>query len=315
MKTFLKIVGVGVVVALLARVEAGEGGLKLRYLPKTGELIYRTTTKMNQTQNIMNMELKNEMHNSSVSVWTVGDADKEGNIEVRAETKLLEAKMKFGPLGDYTFDSRKNDNERGSAIGGALTPLYERLSSANLGFTLTPQGKIVKLDGYKELIGDLVKDNPIAAQFAGGGSDEVAKMNMSEFIVRFNDKPVNPGERWEAPFDLNLDKFGKAQGKKIYIYEGEGKVGAHKTAKINVTTELNFDLDLDMGGVKVTGKMSVTESKGTFHFDPKRGCLVSFSSEYKLAGNLNVAAGGKDIPVATEQSQQITVELLDKLPK
>ena len=314
MKTGFKIACFGVLAMCLAHAQAG-GGVTLQYKPKAGELIYRTTTKMNQTQNVLNKELKNEMNNSSVGIWNVGEPDKDGNIEIRSETKVFEAKMKIEPIGEYTFDSRKNDNERGSALGGALTPLYERMSNANISFTINPLGKVVKLEGYKELLGDLLKDNPIAAQFAGGGSDEVFKMSMNEFIIQFSGKPINPGDRWEMPYEINLDKLGKAIGKKTYIYEGEENVGPHKTAKISIGSEMNFDLDLDMGGAKVTGKMSITEAKGTMNFDVKRGCILRFNNEYKMAGNLNVNAGGKDIPIATEQTQQLTIELLDKLPK
>ena len=96
-----------------------------------------------------------------------------------------------------------------------------------------------------------------------------------------------------APYQLNLDKFGKATGKRSYTYDGEGTVGKHKTAKISFTTELSFDLDLDQGGAKVTGTLSVTQSKGTLHFDPKHGRVVSLSNEFTLAGALNVRDAAK----------------------
>jgi hypothetical protein len=270
---------------------------------------------MTQNQNVQNKDVKNEFTQQEYSVWSIGEADKEGNIGIRMETKQFEAKIKIGLLGDYTFDSRKNDNEKGSALGQALTPLYERLSGANIGLTISPQGKVMKLEGYKELLGDLLKDNPIAAQFAAGGSEEVAKMGFSEFIIQFEKKAVTPGTRWETPFEMNLDKFGTAKGKKTYIYEGEDKVGSLKTARITVATELSFDLDSEMGGAKVTGRMSVTESKGQLQFDPKRGVLVSLNNQYKISGNLNVSAGGMEIPIQIEQVQHITVDLMDQLPK
>ncbi|MCI0642606.1 MAG: DUF6263 family protein, partial [Gemmataceae bacterium] len=284
MKTFVNFLSAsaGMILWFVAENAAGQGGQQFRYQPKAGELIYRKTQMMTQTQNIMNKEIKQEMSGAEVSVWSVGEANKQGNLEIRSATKHLEAKMKLGPAGDYSFDSRKDDNEKGSALGQALTPLYERMGTANLVYTITPQGKVLKIDGYKELIGD-AKDNPIAAQFAGGGSEEAAKMGLGELIAQFGEKPVKPGERWEVPFAINLDKLGAAKGKKTYTYEGEGQVGPHKTAKLSVNTELAFDIDIDMGGAKVTGKMSVTDSSGTIHFDPKRGVLVSLKYEYKIS--------------------------------
>jgi hypothetical protein len=262
----------------------------------------------------MNMKFINEMNQIEVDVWSISETDKK-DLEIKTETKLLLAKAKIGALGDYDFDSRKDDNEKGSALGQALTPLYERLRNATLTYTVTPQGKITKLQGYKELLGDVLKDNPIAGQFAGGGSEEAALMGLAEFVPFLSDKAVAPGTRWESPFSLNLDKLGKATGKRLYAYEGEGMVGKRKTAKISVVTEMSFDINIDMGGAKITGTMSITQAKGTIHFDPKQGCVVSLNNEYTVAGNMNVDAGGKNIPVAMEQVQTMTMELLDRLPE
>src|SRR5207244_10810654 len=153
-------------------------------------------------------------------------------------------------------------NEKGSALRAPSPALYERLRNATLTYTVTPLGKMVKIEGYKELLGDVLKDNPIAAQFAAGGSEEALQIGLAEYIPPLSKEPVRPGSRWEVPYQLNLDKFGKATGKRTYTYDGEGEVGKHKTAKITFTTELSFELDIDMGGAKVTGTLSVTQSKG-----------------------------------------------------
>jgi hypothetical protein len=152
-----------------------------------------------------------------------------------------------------------------------LTPLYERLGAATITLTLTEQGKVSKVAGLKELLADALKDNPIAQQLAGGGSEEAIQLRLAEYFPALPDKAVTPGQRWEAPFQFSLDKVGKATGKRIYSYDGEGTIGKRKTAKISVTTELSYELDYDMGGTKLTGKLAITESKGTIHFDPKRG--------------------------------------------
>jgi len=167
----------------------------------------------------------------------------------------------------------------------------------------------------KELLGDVLKDNPLATQFAAGGSEEAMQIGLAEYIPPLSKEALRPGSRWEVPYQLNLDKFGKATGKRTYTYDGEGTVGKHKTAKISFTTELSFELDLDQGGAKVTGTLSVTQSKGTLHFDPKAGRVVSLANEFTLGGAINVAAGGQNIPVAMEQVQQIRMELLDRLPE
>src|SRR5262245_4978744 len=304
----------GVVVFALAATAHAQDATTFRYMPSKEPLIYKKTQKLNQTQNVKDMKIKTEMQQTEVDVWSIAKTDKD-DLQIKGETKLLKVMVEIGPLGKYKFDSRKDDNEKDSMLGAALTPMYERLRNANLTYTITPQGKLTKLEGLKELLGDVLKDNPIANQFAGGGSEEAARIGVAEYIPALPEKAIRPGDRWETPFQLNLDKFGKANGKRLYAYDGEGTVGKQKTAKISVVTELSFDLDIDQGGAKVTGTLSITASKGTIHFDPKHGRVVSLNNEYTISGNLNVAAGGMNIPVAMEQTQRLTMDLLDSLPK
>ena len=117
------------------------------------------------------------------------------------------------------------------------------------------------------------------------------------------------------PFELEMPKLGKATGKRIYTYNGPGKVGNRKTLKITTNLELSFDLNANIGGAKVTGTLSITESSGTIHLDTKKGNVVSLNSAYSLSGDLNVSVNGMDIPVGTAQTQRISMELLKKLPK
>jgi len=305
--------GVLTLVILAAGVAAQEGTL-LRYQPSKEPLIYRKTHTMKQTQNVMDMKIITDTKQTEVEVWSVGVTDKK-DLEIKAETKTLEVKAKIGPLGEYAFDSRKDDNDKGSALGAALTPLHERLANARPTYIVSDRGKIAKVEGLKELLDDVLKDNPLAKQFAAGGSEEAMKLGLTEYFPLLPEDRVSSGTRWEVPFEISLDKFGKAKGKRVYVCEGEATVGKRKTIKIRVATEMSFDLDLDVGEAKVTGKMSITDAKGTIHFDPKQGCVVSLNNEYTLSGDLNVTAGGMNIPVSSEQTQNLRLELLEKLPE
>jgi hypothetical protein len=307
--------GLGVLtLSILAAGAAAQEGTLLRYQPSKEPLIYRKTNTMKQTQNVMDKKIDTDTKQTEVEVWSVSATDKK-DLEIKSETKTLEVKVAIGPLGDYKFDSRKDDNDKGSALGAALTPLYERLAGARPTYVVSDRGKIAKVEGLKELLEDVIKDNPIAKQFAAGGSEEAWKLGLAEYFLSLPEEKVAPGTRWETPFQISLDKFGKANGKRIYVCDGEATVGKRKTIKISVTTEMAFDLDLDAGEAKVTGKMSITDSKGTIHFDPKQGCVVSMNNQYTLGGDLNVTAGGMNIPVSSEQTQNLRLELLEKLPE
>jgi uncharacterized protein DUF6263 len=246
----------------------------------------------------------------------VKEVDDKGNLHIQAENKALAVTIKSGPIGkgELTYDSKDKTKNKNTLPGQDLLPLFERLSGAKLTVVISPLGKINDFKGYKELIADLVKDNPALEKF-GGASEEAAKINLGEFLPSLPEKAVSAGDKWEVPFEVKLPQIGVIKGKKIYWYQGEGTVGNRKTAKISVTSELSADLNIQQDGAKVTGKMSITGSKGTIEFDPQAGYVISLSSEITLSGDLTLSAGGMDIPVALEQVQTVTMKLQNGGPK
>jgi hypothetical protein len=181
--------------------------------------------------------------------------------------------------------------------------------------THSPRGEIVAVKGLQELLAQALKDNPLAAQFAAGNTDEGLKLAMAELFVVFSENAVKPGETWDVEYEVPLPKIGTVKGKKTYKYVGPDKVGERATVKLEVTQSLSVDIDITMGEAKVTGNVSTSQSSGTVQFDPEAGQIVAKKTSHSFSGNLTVVAGGKTIPVQSEQTQEVTVELLDKLPE
>ncbi|MGE5194801.1 MAG: DUF6263 family protein, partial [Deltaproteobacteria bacterium] len=197
----------------------------------------------------------------------------------------------------------------------AATPLLERLTGSEYDVVVNPQGDVVEVKGFASLIADLVKDNPIAAQFGGGGTDAGAKFSEQETFVKLSEKPVKPGDHWERSFETDLSGLGKAKGKITYVFEGYDKVGERKTVRIGVTTDLSFDLKVEAGGAKVTGTISTTRASGSVQFDPEAGKVVSSKNDMSLSGQLTAEAGGMTFTIDNQQEQKSSSELLDKLPE
>lgn len=309
---------IAVVLALLfvstATVASAEDAVTLRY--KYGEndkLIYRTTTKLTQKQVVGERTVKTDMVSEDVSIRTLEAVDKKGGFAIRTENKLLKTTLDIGPLGKYVFDSRSEERDKGSVIAAAVTPVYDRLNGAILTIKHTPRGKVTAVDGYKELMQGVLKNNPLGAQFTGG--ENGALMKFADAFPVMSAKPVQPGDTWVDEYELEMPKFGKAKGKKTYTYVGKDKLAERDTVKLTVTNELSFDLDLALMGTKTTGNLSISKSTGTIHFDAAKGQLVSMKAEHTLGGNINVTAGGQTFAIQTDQVQNVTVELLDKLPE
>jgi len=300
----------------LAAVAQAEEPVTFRYKMNEDEnLIYETSSSVDQIQTVNGMDIKNEIKNREISVFTLVEVGEDGNFNVQSENKRFVTNMKIGPLGDYKFDSKSSDNEKGSALGGALTPLYETLSGAFITFVQSPRGTVLKVEGFTELLADVLKDNPLATQFAQGATDKGMVAAFNQLAIHFPEKAIKPGDTWKEPFEMDLPNIGTIKGETTYTYEGADKVNGRKTAKFTSTTEISIDIDIKMGQADVTGSISSTEATGTIHFDMEKGRIVSFSSEMKMEGDLTVEAGGMTINITQSQTQKLTKKLLDKLPE
>lgn len=295
---------------------SADDAVELRYKFSPGEkLPYRTEVTINQSQTIGGKDVGFEMNNEGLSVRTLDKVDEKGNLRIKSEEKRLKVHMKVGPAIDYNFDSSKEKQEEGTALSSSLNPLYEKLKNAVTYTTLTPRGDVQSVEGISELVEEIVKNDPIAKQFAAGANDKAQKHSAAELYPVFSEKPVKPGDTWESKYELEIPQLGKADGKRIYTYEAADTVGDRKTARIRMTHELAFDLDLDQAGAKVKGKLQIQQSSGIIQFDIEKGRLLSMEASYVIGGDLTLDVNGKLIPVKQSQTQTLKVELVKEETK
>jgi hypothetical protein len=313
-KAGLIVVVLTVVSGWAAAARADEPVLLKYKLARGDTLYYRSTFEMKQTQTLMSMKLQNEVKQNVITSRVIDSIDANGIATIRIKAERRKLTSDNGPLGKYEFDSQSTERDTGSTLGTSLTPILERLTGSEFQLLVSPRGEVKEVKGYAELIADLIKDNPFAAQF-GGGDNKAAVQTEQESYVVLSEKPVSAGDKWEVPFETELPKIGKMKGKTVFTYEGPDKAGNLKTARIGLSTEVSFDLDIDQGGAKVTGSISTTNSSGTVQFDPAAGRVVSLKRATSMSGQLMVEAGGKMIPVDNEQDHSTTLELLEKLPE
>jgi hypothetical protein len=304
------------VLAILAAGLGADEPITLRYKAKPGDqLVYRNRNSTDQVQKIGEVKLENKLSQEDQSRRTYAEPTQEGTLQYTVKTERLKVQHKLGPLGDYKFDSEVAERETGSMLGDALTPLYERLCGGELQITLTPRGDVKQVKGYTEMVGELLKNNPIASQFAAGGSDNAAVAGVQQHTLRFREDPVSPGDMWEHPIEVELPGLGTGKGKAIYTFTGMKEVDGRKIAEISLNQSLSFDISLETMGAKVTGTISTGNFAGKAEFDPEAGRLLSMKIEQTLSGRLSVDVAGKTINIDQEQTQTDTVELVPAEPK
>lgn len=309
----LRRLGLAAIIGMLGLVApalAGEPVL-LRYkFAKGDKLIYKTVQEQKQSQTVLNMKNETAFSHEAIYVRDVDAVDSLGIITLK--TKAERRKVKSG---DFLFDSKSTDRDTTSALGAAITPALERLTGSEYEVLVNSRGNVVDVKGYVELLGDLVKDNPVAQQILGGGGGKLgAQIAEQDAFVIFSDKPVSPGDQWEVPFDVEMAGVGKVKGKIVYVYEGDDKVGNTKTVRIGVAPDVSIELKIDAGGAKVSGTLTTSSAAGSVQFNPETGRVVKSTRNVSMSGQLTVEAGGMTIPVDTQSEESNTISLLERLP-
>jgi len=301
---------------LLPAIARADDALELRYKAQVGDKsIYQSSLTTEVNQSVNGQKIDTTFEQSDVTTYTVKKIAEDGTIIFESQNERLKIDGEFAPQATFKFDSQSDDHDTSSQIGAAVTPLYERLSGAILGVEVTPLGKVKKVTGYTELLQDVLKDNPLAQRFAGGGSEEGAVSGLQDLFVLFKSAPVKPGDTWDKPYKIKLPGLGEFEGKRTYTYVGPDKVGDVPTLRITIDTDLTGDLDIDMGTSKVSGKFETDSASGTVQFDPASGRILSMDSEQTFSGDLTVEAGGMTIPVNFDQTIKNTRKLIDKIPE
>jgi hypothetical protein len=288
----------------------------LRYkLQKGTTLLNRHQVENKTTQMLNGMTIDSDITQVTIDLRAIDELDAEGTAKIKTKTERLKTAIKIGPLGNYDFDSQKPERDKSSTLGTALTPLYERIVGSELQAELTSRGVVKNFTGYSQLVGDLVKNNPLAQQFGAGGSDSAAKLSFQGQWVVLPEAPVKTGEKWDNPFEMEMPGLGTVKGKEtVTLLAVETREG-HSIAKLSITNDISFELNLEMGAAKVTGKVTTSNSEGSAEFDVTIGKLLSQKSKLTLTGQLTVAANGMIIPVQVTQTVSSEQTPLDKLPE
>ena len=315
MNTRRSAVVMGFVVGLLNAAVYADDGMTLKYkFAKGDKLIYRSKMEMKQSQTIMGMALENEMSHDGISSFTVEAVDEKGNAQLTVKGERLKSKAQFAALGEYAFDSTSTERDKSSTIGAAMVPLMERISGITYQATVPPDGGVFAVKGYADQLRDLIESNPLTAQFAGGGTDDSARQALDGIFPKVGKAMAKPGDTWDVPIEIVMGKVGTLTGKSTFRFVGPDKVGDRATAKLEVTTDLSVELNIDMDGTKVTGKITTKNANGIVQFDIVAGRVISGQSTVSMGGALNVNVNGMDIPVQNDQTTKTSVEYLEKLP-
>lgn len=177
--------------------------------------------------------------------------------------------------------------------------------------------KVTKMNGREEFVRKLVAANPQMKALLDTILSDAALKEMAEptFAV-VPSKEAAKGETWTRNTTLDMGPIGKYKNEYKYTYEGA--TGGMQTIKLD--TKLNYEPPGEQAGqgglpFKIKGaKLTSTSQDGRITFDAAKGRLEKSTVKIELKGDLSIEIGGATTKVDLSQTQESTVETIDKLP-
>jgi len=285
-------------VVLLAAIAAPAFGqeVQLQWKFKEGDKFYvEDVTVMKQNVAVVGQVIKEEQKTTTVTSYQIEKASTAGTV----------VKMKIEAV-DVKSDSPIN----------LYAKIMEKTKGAVFTFTLTPDGKVKKLEGFAEFAKKLdTGDEDTNKMLKLFITEETYVQGIEQAFGFVPDKAVKKGDSWTRESKVPFSGMGEFKSSSTYTYNGKGEGGE----QIGVKQELGYvppKKGADFGGLfkVLKGDLKAENAKGTYVFDADKGRLVSASTSMVIRGTLTLDLNGQEVTVDIRAEQTGTSKVTEKSP-
>lgn len=280
------------------------------------EMTYRVREKMDQ---------KCEGENAFDAKWdrefvytdAVEGVTPQGHATIRRTFDEVRVKLNHSEHGKRDYDSTRKpgrDGTRKDEDDPFVRP-FSVLVGKSFTFTVTPEGKVTKVEGYAALMGDVLSETMLGDDGLGmgamlgalvAGSDEDYRRQIEQSFAILPGRAPKRGESWSIEVEQPIGPFGTVRQDTTHTRTGSTKIQTRGSFEF----EANPDLAAALGQLfKI--KFKEASVKGSSDFDPDLGLLRSSTMETRFEVEA-VMMGPDGSPARTEQviEQKATMELI-----
>ena len=291
---------------------AGAGdALKLSAFDGKKAPIYQELkTVTTQKITVQGQEVNQNQDQTFIVQWTPQDKDKDGNYVVKQQILAVNMKIDIGgnKIAIDTTDPKLPKNP--------MTDFFQAMLKKDLTFTISPELKVLKIDGRDDFVTKLSDTNPQMATLLKLILSEDALRNMAEPTWwALPPANVEKGKTWDKSNKLDLGPIGAYNTNFKFTYEG---VNAAKLDEIKIETNMTYAPPTDKKtGLPFTIKaanLKSTSGTGNAKFSREKGRFESSEVNTVLSGNLTIEVGNQETQIQLTQDQKSTVKTLDANP-
>lgn len=272
-----------------------------------------------QTENTMNLEYS----------FKVTEVAEDGEMTI--ETKYERIGVVVRAMGNEIIYDTSDE-----APAGEDNPLamLDDLIDKKLTFRVSPQGRVVGVEGFGELFEEMranVAADPASANVVNlveAGFDEDALKTMcQQGLVIFPDEPVGPGESWTSDLQISNPAMGAIDAKATYSVKGPTTRRDKKVVELGMTMSMIFGDDSPLlqqlrdsfsqqgMDAELDWELGEVDSSGTIWIDPGTGLPVDSDTVQSMQATFSLAMGtgpeAVKFDMQMDLEQKIRVELLD----
>jgi Family of unknown function (DUF6263) len=299
----------GLALALAVPALAQDVDLKWK-LEKGQAFRQELTTETKQQMNIMGNNIAQNQKQTFIMSFTPEQQDKDKNwiIKQRIEAVKMEIQVGGQPV---VYDSTKEG-------GGSqpLTEFFRALVGTEFKIVLSPEMKVVRVEGRDDFVKKLVAANeqlkPLLAQIL---TDEALKQMADPAFSALPGKPVKKGDTWERKSTLNMGPIGSYDVSYKYTFEGLDEKDKN-IANIKVETTLKYIAPQGNPPTAfpfqiVKADLTSKDGGGQIQFDIAKGRVIGSSLSMKMDGTITISVGGQNSDVKLSQTQTTTLKTSD----
>jgi hypothetical protein len=202
-------------------------------------------------------------------------------------------------------------------LAGVLDQVTGKTKGVTLTLTLTPTGKVTKVEGFDEYVKKLADgEDEVAKAMKDMITEETLTQGVEQGFAFIPDKAVKPGDTWGQLTKFPLGPIGSLQLKNNYTYKGKKEGGEE------ITDKLDMQFMAPKKGGNLGGALFKTlktdikgDGKATFIFDAQKGRLASSNTSMQLQGSMTVEAGGMELQLEMALNVNSTSKVFDRNPK
>jgi hypothetical protein len=278
---------------------SAQAQMSLRWKFKEGDTFFvEEKVSAKQTVKIRGSAERQELEQTKISRFKVLKATPDGGAILEQKIEAVRAT----PHG---------------ATAKADASVLRRFVGATFRITLDGRQRLTQLEGYKQLVEALARENADHAKLLRALLTEDSLRRPLEGLLAFApEKPVAKGGTWTIKSTEPFGPLGTLHLVDTYTLQGEEP--AEKDAvKVTVTTAATYTLPEEGGVLRfkvLSGDVKVQEAKGSLLFNPTAGRLLRRETQRTLRAFLTIGLADQRLDMEVEQQQSITTRVLESNP-